>query len=242
MADPFNQSTAAQAHVGADTDSSFDALHHTIGKGATNAAAGNHKHKYADLADVPDGTPPPTPPDLSGYVAKVGDQIMTGVLQINNPMGLQLHYSGDSVVSMMPRLEGGVYTMYFLGGWDLAADAPLHIGYPLIAEHAARADWVSNNFSPAGHDHGIAIPPPDVHGSIRGPNTIPGNSNNTGYTYPHGLGQVPTAVIVQPLDDTGVQSIVVSITTWDATNVSFRVRNIASGAETVRWSIIAART
>lgn len=47
--DPIDQ---ANSHENADTDHAANSLHHTIGTGATQAAAGNHNHdtKYVDFA------------------------------------------------------------------------------------------------------------------------------------------------------------------------------------------------
>lgn len=43
----------ANTHEGADTDSSVTAIHHTLGTGANQAAAGDHNHEYATLLHVP---------------------------------------------------------------------------------------------------------------------------------------------------------------------------------------------
>ena len=43
----------ANTHESPDTDSSPSALHHTIGTGANQAAAGDHVHSYNDLANTP---------------------------------------------------------------------------------------------------------------------------------------------------------------------------------------------
>lgn len=43
----------ANTHESADTDSGASALHHTLGTGANQAAAGNHNHDYNTLLNVP---------------------------------------------------------------------------------------------------------------------------------------------------------------------------------------------
>jgi len=48
---PF-ESKPLDVHQG-DVDLSWDALHHTVGKGPTQAAPGNHKHKYEELLEIP---------------------------------------------------------------------------------------------------------------------------------------------------------------------------------------------
>jgi hypothetical protein len=56
----------ANTHESADTDTATSALHHTIGTGANNAAAGNHTHSYpgriadgqsGNLSNFTSGTP-----------------------------------------------------------------------------------------------------------------------------------------------------------------------------------------
>ncbi len=43
----------ANTHQSADTDGSALAIHHTLGRGALQAAPGNHVHSYNDLLDRP---------------------------------------------------------------------------------------------------------------------------------------------------------------------------------------------
>ena len=78
-----------------------------------------------------------------------------------------------------------------------------------------------------------------VKGGLHGPYTINGNETSRSIVVPHGLGFVPTAAFVQAYGDTGAMTIVTSITSWDATNITFIVRNLASLAESVSFSVIA---
>jgi hypothetical protein len=50
--------TQAVTHGSPDTDAGVSSLHHTIGTGASQAAAGNHNHEIASLTDYDDTTPP----------------------------------------------------------------------------------------------------------------------------------------------------------------------------------------
>jgi hypothetical protein len=43
----------ANTHESVDTDTSVSSIHHTIGLGATQAAAGNHVHEYAAILNTP---------------------------------------------------------------------------------------------------------------------------------------------------------------------------------------------
>ena len=52
---PLPQSST---HVSPDTDSSAAALHHTLGTGANQAAAGNHSHALTSLSGYDNSTPP----------------------------------------------------------------------------------------------------------------------------------------------------------------------------------------
>lgn len=45
--------TQANTHQSADTDGATTALHHTIGSGANQAAAGNHVHDYSVITNTP---------------------------------------------------------------------------------------------------------------------------------------------------------------------------------------------
>lgn len=54
------------------------------------------------------------------------------------------------------------------------------------------------------------------------------------YVVAHGLGRTPAAVIAQAYADTGAQSIVMSVSSWDGTNVTLLARNVGGGAETFR--------
>lgn len=78
-----------------------------------------------------------------------------------------------------------------------------------------------------------------VQGSFHGPYTINANETSRSITAPHGLGFMPTAVHVQAYGDTGAMTIVTSMTSWDATNVTFLVRNLAGLSEIIYFSVIA---
>jgi hypothetical protein len=52
-----NKLAQANTHESADTDTATSSLHHTIGTGANQAAAGNHTHALDDLSDVTIATP-----------------------------------------------------------------------------------------------------------------------------------------------------------------------------------------
>lgn len=61
------------------------------------------------------------------------------------------------------------------------------------------------------------------------------NDGATGsYVVAHGLGRSPAAVIAQAYADTGAQSIVMSVASWDGTNVTVLARNVGGAAETFR--------
>lgn len=53
--DPFKSEVDLEKHMG-DTDLSWDSKHHTLGKGATQAATGNHKHSVKEITDLAEGT------------------------------------------------------------------------------------------------------------------------------------------------------------------------------------------
>ena len=48
-----NKLAQANTHQSPDTDSAPTALHHTLGTGANQAAAGNHNHDYNNLVNIP---------------------------------------------------------------------------------------------------------------------------------------------------------------------------------------------
>lgn len=56
----------SQTHASADTDSAGSALHHTLGTGANQAAAGNHTHALASLSDY-DNSPTATAGQVVAY-------------------------------------------------------------------------------------------------------------------------------------------------------------------------------
>lgn len=118
-----------------DTDLTHDSPHHTLGRGHTQAAPGNHTHKYSDLVE--------TPGDTTGlYVKTIGDN-MSGKLQINTPDGLTLHSPGDAIVSMQARYVDGRYTLfitdYLPGG--VGSLAPVQVGTPVNGNSAATVQW-----------------------------------------------------------------------------------------------------
>lgn len=66
ITDPFKP---LQTEVVKDTDLSFDSPHHTLGKGSTQAAPGNHGHKYSEITGVPTDV---GPHDHAGVYSAVG--------------------------------------------------------------------------------------------------------------------------------------------------------------------------
>lgn len=79
----------------------------------------------------------------------------------------------------------------------------------------------------------------DVRGSFHGPYTINANETSRSITVPHELGFTPTAAHVQAYGDTGAMTIVTSMASWDATNVTFLVRNLSGLSEVIYFSVIA---
>ena len=52
---PADAEVVSQFHTNADTDTRGEAIHHTLGPGASQASAGDHRHRGGDSALLLDG-------------------------------------------------------------------------------------------------------------------------------------------------------------------------------------------
>ena len=136
----------ANTHGNPDTDSSRTALHHTIGTGANQAAAGNHTHaQYVDLTSndtiigrktFPSGTNAITIPDFSRARHNHSDSASGGPAiqangsdSINNYLDFSTRKSWKENISngwevKWPegyKLQGVCYVQLYLTSWATAA-------------------------------------------------------------------------------------------------------------------------
>lgn len=204
----FTGQPAEAAHI-KDVDVDSESLHHTLGKGATQAAAGNHKHKVADLTDYE------APAGVSDH------QLLSNRNQVDAHTQYALTSHSHAIIDDHGALSG------------LADDD--HGAYPLKNGTRATGTWpisITGNadtvdgqhasaFALAGHTH-FNYGRPNVAFPI-------GADQSTGdIVIAHGLGREPLAAFVSADDDGGDCSVFCSIRTWDATNLYAKMRNIGS--------------
>jgi hypothetical protein len=133
----FDPATQAEltAHA-ADVDASAAALHHTLGAGAHQAAAGNHNHQLSSLGDVPAGgaTGQALRKTLSGFEwytpgaggsgltleGPGGDPVIATATALRFEAGTLIEESGVAVYTPPAGGSGGAPTdsLYVLGAAD----------------------------------------------------------------------------------------------------------------------------
>lgn len=96
-----NKLAQSNTHESADTDSATTALHHTLGTGANQAAAGNHAHAQLHDAVTVSGS---TTVDLSLSGQQVSASVITQMSITSDASGIKL--SGDSASPGNSKLYG----------------------------------------------------------------------------------------------------------------------------------------
>jgi hypothetical protein len=134
---PF-ESDPLKLHAG-DTDLSWDAIHHTLGAGPTQAAPGNHKHDGKDSSS------------LEGKYVRVPGDTMTGNLQFQG--GGQTRQIGLRDNADVGHSAGvGLTTMDASGNLG-----PLTVANPTLPYQAANLRLINNAYIRAGRgNHSLA--------------------------------------------------------------------------------------
>lgn len=150
-----------------DVDLTHDSPHHTLGRGHTQAAPGNHTHKYTDLVDLPS-----TPLDHNhdAQYVNVGADIMEGPLYLNT--GHLTLNSGTTQGVYWPNRNRFIYVdaagqlLIANGGGGLA---PLQVGPPVDVNSALNATAIAHQVSgPHGPQHTSYIGVPNGNVSLTG--------------------------------------------------------------------------
>lgn len=88
MPDPFGVSKQlTEADVSNKTDISWDGPFHTLGKGSTQAAPGNHKHVSSEITDLQTIVGPPGPEGPQGPQGPPGEDGVDGAEGPQGPQG-----------------------------------------------------------------------------------------------------------------------------------------------------------
>lgn len=232
MSNPFevNSQNDVENEARKTVDSSWDSPFHTLGKGATQAAPGNHNHPENLTPDeLIAGNNITLNKNADGSVtihgADPGDPI-TDHGALSNRNAADQHSIG-SVTGLQTALNGKAASSHT--HTDYATSGHNHSGVYAPNSH-------THAYAPSSHSHspgqvGIGY---GESGSF----SLDGDAKGT-WNVGHNLGRQPVAVTAVAVFDGGVQSIVVSVDSWTSTYVTVNARNMnASAAETFRLHVI----
>lgn len=205
-----------------NVDIDADSPHHTLGKGRTQAAAGNHTHDASEISGL----------------AKPGDPI-TDHQQLGNRNATDAHpqYSktdhSHAIITDHQNLSG------------LEVDS--HAAYPTKTGGRASGTWPINVTGNAGSANSAnsagnagTVNGLKVSWGVSVEWTLAGGAAGGNFVLNHNLGKTPAMIVANAIDDNGSQSIAVAITSWNASTVTCGARNLnANTAETFRIGCIA---
>lgn len=221
MADPFAKEdkylTEDKAREMADLE--WSSPFHTVGRGPTQAAAGNHKHtEYVEPTDIVAGA------NITVEIIEDGKVKITGG-EAGGPGGTD--HGG------LTGLEDDDHPQYFdiYRGDDRYSQQGHGHGEYSVANH-------THAYAPSNHTH--AYTQCGIRAGKQHVGDVPAGGVVGPFAVAHGLGKTPVAVAANATDDTGSQSVVISIRSWDASVINFLARNLGGANEdfSVSWIAI----
>lgn len=230
--------TQAQSHGSVDTDSSVASLHHTLGTGANQAAAGNHAHAASAISFT-----------ATGGVSAVTVQSAIAELDSDKAAAMHTHTGADITSAVAQagnadKLDNMDAADFALAGHDHDADyAPISHNHTQAQSHdSADTDSATsalhhtigagaNQAAAGNHSHNI-IPA----AGQRGVSTFAGTGLYTEITFTPDAGSASYFVGIMPIgsNPTAVGAFSVEIIDSD----TFRVYNTGDNTMQFAWVVL----